>query len=50
MASGFQVHSTAAYDQLMGRWSRKLAPLFIEFADVAEGKLVLDAGCGTGGL
>lgn len=26
-----------AYDQLMGRWSRKLAPLLIEFAEVQNG-------------
>ena len=26
MASGFNVHAAAGYEQLMGRWSRKLAP------------------------
>ena len=31
----------------MGRWSQKLAPLFIDFAGLAK---VLDAGCGTGSL
>lgn len=50
MASGFQVHSATAYDQLMGRWSRKLAPLFIEFAGIAPDERLLDAGCGTGSL
>lgn len=50
MASGFQVHTAAAYDQLMGRWSKRLAPLFVEFAGVAQGERVLDAGCGTGAL
>jgi SAM-dependent methyltransferase len=39
-----------AYDQLMGRWSRKLAPLLIEFAEVQNGDRVLDVGCGTGSL
>lgn len=39
-----------AYDQLMGRWSRYLAPLFIEFAGVHDGDRVLDLGCGTGAL
>lgn len=39
-----------AYDQLMGRWSRRLAPLLIGFGGVAEGERVLDVGCGTGSL
>ena len=38
------------YDQLMGRWSSRLAPLLIEFADVKDGDQVLDMGCGTGSL
>lgn len=38
MASGFNVHAAAGYEQLMGRWSRKLAPLFIDFAGVADGE------------
>ena len=40
----------AAYERQMGRWSRQLAPLLIEFAGVGEGERVLDAGCGTGSL
>jgi len=39
-----------AYERQMGRWSRQLAPLLIEFAGVGEGERVLDAGCGTGSL
>jgi len=39
-----------AYEQLMGRWSRRLAPLLIEFAEVREGDRVLDVGSGTGSL
>jgi SAM-dependent methyltransferase len=34
----------------MGRWSRRLAPLLVTFAGVADGDSVLDAGCGTGAL
>jgi SAM-dependent methyltransferase len=39
-----------AYERLMGRWSRQLAPLLIEFAEVREGDRVLDVGSGTGSL
>jgi len=39
-----------AYEQFMGRWSRLLAPLFIEFAGIRDGWHVLDVGSGTGSL
>jgi SAM-dependent methyltransferase len=39
-----------AYEELMGRWSIRLAPLFVEFARVGEGRRLLDVGCGTGSL
>lgn len=38
------------YERLMGRWSRRLAPLLIGFAGLSEGDRVLDVGCGTGSL
>ncbi|WP_144294779.1 class I SAM-dependent methyltransferase [Rhodoligotrophos appendicifer] len=50
MASSFNVHDAAGYEQLMGRWSKRLAPLFIEFAGIANGEKILDVGCGTGSL
>lgn len=34
----------------MGRWSRRLAPLFVEFAGMGRARRVLDVGCGTGNL
>lgn len=40
----------ADYDYLMGRWSRVLAPKFLEWAGVPSGVDVLDVGCGTGSL
>jgi SAM-dependent methyltransferase len=47
-AAGFQ--NAAAYEQVMGRWSRKLAPLLIRFGGLSDGDRVLDVGCGTGSL
>ncbi len=39
-----------AYERFMGRWSRRLAPLLVEFAEVRDGDRVLDVGCGSGSL
>jgi SAM-dependent methyltransferase len=36
------------YELQMGRWSRRLAPLFIRFAGITGAVRVLDVGCGTG--
>ena len=38
------------YEFQMGRWSRRLAPLFIDFTGITAGNRVLDVGCGTGNL
>jgi SAM-dependent methyltransferase len=46
--AGFQ--NAEAYEQLMGRWSRHLAPLLIRFGGLSDGDRVLDVGCGTGSL
>ena len=50
MTSEFNVRNATGYEQLMGRWSQKLAPLFIDFVGVADGEKILDVGCGTGSL
>lgn len=50
MASSFTVRSAGGYEQLMGRWSKKLALPFIDFAGVADGERILDVGCGNGSL
>lgn len=50
MASTFNVRRADGYEQLMGRWSKRLAPPFIDFANVADGDRVVDVGCGTGSL
>lgn len=42
--------SVDAYDAFMGRWSRRLAAPFADFAGVSSGMRVLDVGCGTGAL
>jgi 2-polyprenyl-3-methyl-5-hydroxy-6-metoxy-1,4-benzoquinol methylase len=46
----FEARSGQAYEQMMGRRSRILAPLFIQFSGIADGDRVLDVGCGTGVL
>ncbi len=38
------------YERVMGRWSRKLAQPFMDFAGVADGERILDVGAGTGNL
>src|SRR6478672_6534799 len=50
MTSSFTVHDASGYEQLMGRWSKKLAPPFIDFVGLSDGEKVLDVGCGTGSL
>ena len=38
------------YDRFMGRYSRELAPRFVEFAGVRAGMSAVDVGCGPGAL
>jgi SAM-dependent methyltransferase len=49
MSGVFRVDGDA-YDDFMGRYSTRLAPLFADFAGVSSGMRVLDVGAGTGAL
>lgn len=50
MASTYTAGNAEIYEQLMGRWSRRLAESFLEFAAIGTVRDVLDVGCGTGSL
>ncbi|MFZ5913938.1 MAG: class I SAM-dependent methyltransferase [Pseudomonadota bacterium] len=39
-----------SYDAYMGRWSRQIAPLFLDWLDEPPGLDWLEVGCGTGAL
>jgi SAM-dependent methyltransferase len=52
-AEGYQTAMFAdavSYEHFMGRWSRLIAPLFVEFSRIRDGDRVLDVGSGTGAL
>ena len=42
--------SDKSYDNFMGRYSMRLAPLFADFVGIESGQRVLDVGAGTGAL
>ncbi|MDR3525174.1 MAG: class I SAM-dependent methyltransferase [Acetobacteraceae bacterium] len=48
--SRFNARNAAEYERSMGRWSRRMAPLLVAFADIGAAASVLDVGCGTGSL
>lgn len=48
--SAFASSDGDGYELQMGRWSRRLAPLFLDFAGITGTVRVLDVGCGTGNL
>jgi ubiquinone/menaquinone biosynthesis C-methylase UbiE len=38
----------AAYERLMGRWSRRVGDIFVEWIEAPRNRRWLDIGCGTG--
>jgi SAM-dependent methyltransferase len=50
VANTFVSSDGDGYELQMGRWSRRLAPLFIRFAGTTGAVRVLDVGCGTGNV
>jgi SAM-dependent methyltransferase len=49
-SSTYRASDGAAYERFLGRWSRRLAGPFAEFARPADHGRVLDVGSGTGSL
>jgi SAM-dependent methyltransferase len=49
-SSIYRASDGAAYERFLGRWSRRLAGPFAEFARPADYSRSLDVGCGTGSL
>jgi SAM-dependent methyltransferase len=49
MTSGDQFFTDgSAYEKLMGRWSRRVSEIFLQWIEVPQNLSWLDVGCGTG--
>jgi ubiquinone/menaquinone biosynthesis C-methylase UbiE len=49
-ASTYHASDGAAYEKFLGRWTRELAPRFLDFATFSDEGPILDVGTGTGSL
>ena len=49
-SSNFHASNGDAYELWLGRWSRRLANVFLDFVEFPESGELLDVGCGTGAL
>ena len=50
MPSIYTANDPSVYERSMGRWSRRLAGPFIDFAAIGGAAKIADIGCGTGSL
>jgi len=48
--SNFHASDGAAYEFWLGRWSSRLADVFLDFVEFPQSGELLDVGCGTGAL
>jgi len=48
--SGYHASDGAAYERFLGRWTRRLAEPFVEFARLPPAADVLEVGCASGSL
>jgi len=48
--SGYHASDGAAYECFLGRWTERLATVFVDFARLPDDGDVLEVGCGTGSL
>jgi len=49
-SSTYHASDGAAYEVWLGRWTGRLANLFLDFAEFPDTGDILDVGCGTGAL
>jgi trans-aconitate methyltransferase len=48
MPSIYTANDPSAYERSVGRWSRRLAGPFIDFAAIGDAARIVDIGCDTG--
>ena len=48
MEARFRFDDSAAYERFIGRWSRAVAPTFLDWLGARARAKWLDVGCGTG--